>query len=96
MARSSRSAVTATRPTLISLIGLSFSRVYKPFDAARFAKAASHGLDDKTMVQRAKHMADAMASELPARFEDACPILLAALGPESTPDDEAAWLRYKV
>jgi len=38
-------------------------------------------------VQRAKHIAAAMASELPERFEDAQPILLAALGPESKADD---------
>ena len=67
---------------LIQLIGESFSAVSDDFDQARFKRLASTGLEPLTMLQRAAHIAAAMATELPTDFGEAAKVLTAALGPK--------------
>jgi 3-methyladenine DNA glycosylase AlkC len=66
---------------LVGLIAESFASVYGEFDPSRFRKKACDGLEDGTMMERAAHIGDALAAELPESFGAASEILIAALGP---------------
>ncbi|MFT5287552.1 MAG: 3-methyladenine DNA glycosylase AlkC [Planctomycetota bacterium] len=84
-------AITAGQPLkdlfdskLIGLIGESFARVTDDFDRAKFKRAASKGLEPLTMIQRAAHIADAMANQLPDDFREAAKVVTAALGPKQS------------
>ena len=87
-------SITAGQPlkdlfdaTLVELIGESFAAVHKAFDRARFRRTANAGLEDGTMLQRAAHIAEALAGELPADFPAASRVLIAALGPRQPRTD---------
>ncbi|HYE20286.1 MAG TPA: DNA alkylation repair protein [Tepidisphaeraceae bacterium] len=67
---------------LVGLVAESFAAVRAGFDVARFRRRALKGLDALELTGRAAHIAAALAAELPAGFEEAGPILIAALGPE--------------
>ncbi len=69
-------------PKLVGLIGESLANVHASFDTKRFKKNACDGLSDGTLMQRAAHIADALAIELPDDFEEASEILVASMGPE--------------
>ncbi|RKY21313.1 MAG: DNA alkylation repair protein [Planctomycetota bacterium] len=69
---------------LLQLIGESFAAVTDRFDAARFCRRGERGLDQLELADRGRHIAAALAGELPAGFADALPIFLAALGPRAT------------
>lgn len=71
-------------PAVVRLIGESFATVMPEFQARRFVRMATAGLDDLELSQRARHIALALAEQLPASFSSAYPILLASLGPELT------------
>lgn len=66
---------------LVGLIGASVAAVHPGFRRARFRKVACDGLEQGSMLQRAAHIADALAAELPASFPAAAKILNASLGP---------------
>jgi len=87
-------AITAGQPLkalfddrLVRLIGQSFNAVHDGFELRRFRKRACEGLGDGTMIERAAHIADALADELPDDFAAASEVLIAALGPPLTSTD---------
>jgi 3-methyladenine DNA glycosylase AlkC len=67
---------------LIALIGESFAEVVSGFNRAHFVKSAIRGLEPLGLVDRAKHVASALAEQLPSDFDEAAPLLVASLGPE--------------
>ncbi|MEZ0267992.1 MAG: DNA alkylation repair protein [Phycisphaerae bacterium] len=67
---------------LVGLVAESFAGVHAAFDAGRFRRRAVKGLDELELTGRAARIAAALAAELPGEFEEAGPILIAALGPE--------------
>ncbi len=66
---------------LVGLIGQSFAHVHPEFELKSFRKLATAGLEEGTMLERAAHIANALASELPDDFRAASEVLVAALGP---------------
>lgn len=68
----------------VALLGESFAAVAPGFDARAFARRANSGLDGLPLMARADHLADALFAQLPPDFDDAAPLLIAALGPELT------------
>jgi 3-methyladenine DNA glycosylase AlkC len=81
-------AITAGQPLkdlferkLVGLIGESFVSVSADFNLKRFKRRALDGLDAGSMLQRARHIAEALAGELPDDFPAASKILIASLGP---------------
>ncbi len=67
---------------LIRLIGESFAEVSKDFDRKQFERQAAKGLAELEFTQRGRHVAKALAEQLPATFAQSCPVLLASFGPE--------------
>lgn len=67
---------------LIRLIGESIASVAPKFDQDLFVQTAMEGLAGLELNQRAKHIGQAMANQLPNRFAQANRILLASFGPE--------------
>lgn len=68
------------RPLAV-LLGRSLAQVVPGFNERRFLQTALQGLDALELMPRAKHLARAMAEQLPADFDDAAPLLIRALGP---------------
>ncbi len=54
-----------------------------PFDAERFTRRACDGLEALELKARARHIAQALDTCLPADFAAACAQMVAALGPEA-------------
>lgn len=69
---------------LIALIGESLTAVVPGFDAVRFLKQSTRGLADLELKERALHIAQAMAAQLPAEFMEASFLLIDSLGPKLT------------
>jgi 3-methyladenine DNA glycosylase AlkC len=65
----------------IELIADSFVSVAPAFNRQRFIANAERGLGPLTLMQRGLHIAQALAHELPTAFNQAAPILIAAMGP---------------
>jgi 3-methyladenine DNA glycosylase AlkC len=61
-------------------------RVEPSFRARAFTKAASAGLDEFELLDRGRHIAQALAARLP-EYPDAVEILLRSLGPEHATDE---------
>lgn len=66
---------------LIALIGESLAAVVPGFDVRRFKARALSGLEALALKERAMHIAQAMAAQLPADFEDVAPLLIRSFGP---------------
>jgi 3-methyladenine DNA glycosylase AlkC len=69
-------------PHAVELLAESFAAVAPTFDTRRFRRRALAGLDPLALMQRGQHVAGALAEELPADFDAATRVLVAALGPE--------------
>jgi 3-methyladenine DNA glycosylase AlkC len=67
---------------LINLIAESFETVAPKFNRKKFVQQATDGLEELELTQRGLHIGRAMAAQLPDTFAKACPLLLAAMGPE--------------
>jgi 3-methyladenine DNA glycosylase AlkC len=74
-------------PALVRRLAESLLRVSPAFPEARFVRRASQGLDDLELLDRAKHIARALAEHLPPRYEEALALLMASLGPEHASDE---------
>ena len=66
----------------IALLAESMVAVAPAFNTRRFSRAALPGLDGLGLMQRAAHVARALAAELPTDFDSAAEVLIAAFGPE--------------
>lgn len=67
---------------LVRLIGESLTEVYPDFDLDSFEHQAIRNLNILELKDRAKHIAGAMAAQLPNRFDETAEILISSLGPE--------------
>ncbi len=65
----------------VVLLAESFAAVVPGFDPARFRARANRGLADLGLMDRAAHLAAALAEQLPADFPTAAPLVIASLGP---------------
>ncbi len=65
---------------LVSLIAESFVAVHPGFKAKRFTQQATHGLEGLELKDRARHIAHAMAKQLPDNFDSAAELVIASFG----------------
>ena len=66
---------------LVSLIGQSLVNVVPNFDVRQFQNRAVRGLDKLELKERASQIAQAMAEQLPAAFDEVMPLLIKSFGP---------------
>jgi 3-methyladenine DNA glycosylase AlkC len=74
-------------PELVRRLARDVKRVHPAFADRAFVKQASAGLDGLELVARGRHIAQALAAHLPARYPDAIAILLRSLGPPHATDE---------
>lgn len=72
---------------LASRIAATIAAVHPRFPKDLFVRDASAGLSGLELLARASHMAAALKTHLPPRYEDAIAVLLASLGPEHGTDE---------
>ncbi len=70
-------------PQALTIIADAGGSVSARFDRASFLSAASEGLDALSIMERVRHIADALHVALPARYEDALEIIR-AMAPQLT------------
>ena len=63
------------------------ARVHPQFPERAFVARATRGLQDLELLDRARHIASALAASLPPSYPDAIDILIRALGPEHATDE---------
>lgn len=68
-------------PVAVDLLAESIAAVNTDFDARGFVRTASRDLDDKSLMQRAEHIGDALVGHLPSAAREALGIINASLGP---------------
>lgn len=66
----------------IELLAASMVVAFPTFDVGRFMRSALGGLGKLGLMERAAHVAQALAAELPTDFDEAVGVLIASLGPE--------------
>jgi len=66
-------------PSLVKQIAKSITTVHPKFPQAKFVRDASNGLDDLELLARGRHIADALHTHLPAKYQDAAAILVRSL-----------------
>ena len=83
-------------PQVVRSIAKDLRNAYPSFGDGRFVKACLAGLEELELMQRARHIADAMYLCLPRPFAAAAAVLIDSLGPELTRADQfgLAPLRY--
>ncbi len=81
---------------LVTLIGESLTDVVPEFDEQRFRSRAVRGLKKLELKDRALHIANAMAEQLPSDFAELAPLLIESLGPplDKTEDNGLAPFFY--
>lgn len=67
---------------LVKRLAADIRRVHVPFPSAAFVKQATSGLEKLELLDRAKHIAEALGAHLPTSYPKAIEVLLASLGPE--------------
>jgi 3-methyladenine DNA glycosylase AlkC len=72
---------------LVRRLAGDISRVHPGFPARAFTNAACRGLDELELIDRGRHIADALGAHLPSSYPVAIEILLASLGPEHATDE---------
>lgn len=68
---------------VVQRIAAMLTAVHPQFAARPFIAAATENFEPLSLTQRARHIARALHRHLPARYEAACDILVASLGPKS-------------
>ena len=74
-------------PALVRRLAADVARVHASFPVDAFVTQASQGLGDLELLDRAKHIADALADHLPPDYPAAIDVLLRSLGPEHATDE---------
>lgn len=74
-------------PDLVRRLADDIARVHPDFDAERFRRRATNGLKTLELMDRARHIARALAESLPPHYPDAIAILLRSLGPPHDSDE---------
>ena len=72
---------------LVRRLGGDIARVQPDFPVSAFTKDACRGLDALELLDRGRHIADALAAHLPTSFPDAIDVVLRSLGPEHATDE---------
>jgi 3-methyladenine DNA glycosylase AlkC len=74
-------------PALVRRLAADLARVESAFPAEAFTRQASAGLGKLELLDRAKHIARALAAHLPRDYPAAVDVLLRSLGPELATDE---------
>jgi 3-methyladenine DNA glycosylase AlkC len=74
-------------PELVQRLALDIARVHAAFPARAFTKSACRGLGALELLDRGRHIADALGAHLPWSYPEAIEILLRSLGPEHATDE---------
>lgn len=74
-------------PALVRRLSADLARAYPGFPARAFVKDACAGLQGLELLDRARHIAAALAKHLPRAYPDAVTVLLDSLGPEQATDE---------
>jgi 3-methyladenine DNA glycosylase AlkC len=72
---------------LVRRLGRDIARVHPRFPVRAFTNDACRGLDALELLERGRHIADALGAHLPPSYPDAIGILLQSLGPEHATDE---------
>ena len=68
----------------IDCLAHNLSLAHRKFDAGSFRRAALNGLEPLAILQRGQHLAQALRTHLPAKYDDAVGVLLRSLTPPLT------------
>ncbi len=74
-------------PELVARLADDLARAEPTFPRAAFAQQAANGLDNLELMERGKHIAQALRDHLPAEYPNAIAILLRSLGAEHASDE---------
>jgi 3-methyladenine DNA glycosylase AlkC len=74
-------------PALVRRLAVDITRVHPTFPEVRFVQDASAGLAKLELLDRGKHLAAALARNLPPAYPEAVDVLLRSLGPEHATDE---------
>jgi 3-methyladenine DNA glycosylase AlkC len=74
-------------PTLVRRLASDIARAHSGFPVRAFTSDVCRGLNALELVDRGRHIADALARHLPAAYPEALDILLRSLGPEHATDE---------
>ena len=74
-------------PALVRRLAAEIARVHPEFAWRAFVKHATTRLEELELIDRAKHIAAALAQHLPAAYPDALDVLVRSLGPEYEADE---------
>jgi len=72
---------------LVRRMAADIVRVHPGFPVRAFTKDACRGLESKELLDRARHIARALGTHLPASYPEALRILVRSLGPEHATDE---------
>jgi 3-methyladenine DNA glycosylase AlkC len=72
---------------LVRRLAGDIARVHPGFPVRAFTTDAGRGLDALELLDRGRHIADALSAHLPPAYPDAVEILLRSLGPEHASDE---------
>jgi 3-methyladenine DNA glycosylase AlkC len=72
---------------LVRRLAGEIARVHPGFPARAFTNAACRGLDALALLDRGRHIADALGRHLPPAYPEAIEVLLQSLGPEHASDE---------
>ncbi|HYC87984.1 MAG TPA: DNA alkylation repair protein [Thermoanaerobaculia bacterium] len=74
-------------PSLVRRLAKELAGVHPSFPERAFVKSATAGLDELELLDRARHIARALAEHLPREYPQAIDVLLRSLGPEHASDE---------
>jgi 3-methyladenine DNA glycosylase AlkC len=74
-------------PALVRRLGADLARAHPTFPERKFVKAACDGLDGLELLDRGRHIAQALTTHLPSSYPEALDVLLRSLGPEHAGDE---------
>jgi 3-methyladenine DNA glycosylase AlkC len=74
-------------PALVRRLAADLARAHPAFPVDRFVRDACRGLASLELLDRGRHIANALATHLPASYPDAIDVLLRSLGPEHASDE---------
>ncbi|MFT3709855.1 MAG: DNA alkylation repair protein [Archangium sp.] len=72
---------------LVQRMAGELAKAHPAFPSKAFIRDASRGLDELELLDRARHLARALATHLPRAFPDAVEVLLRSLGPQIEGDE---------
>jgi 3-methyladenine DNA glycosylase AlkC len=74
-------------PALVRRLAADIQRAHPAFPASDFVARATRGLNRLELLDRGRHIANALTATLPKRYAEAIDILLRSLGPEHATDE---------